>query len=130
MNSGQREIRGLVLWPLLEQLFQQRYRRIRLPARREDQREVVGSLPVVAAAGQRSTELPFRVVELAGAAGEQAEIVERFGEIGLQRQRLFVQRSRFLIASDEQQRIAEVVQRVRVIGARCQRGPESADRGI
>ena len=116
MNSGQRDIRGLVLRPLLKQLFQQGHRRIPLPARREDQREVVGRLAIVAAPGERIPETPFRLGEIAGAAGQQAQIVERLGEIRLQRQRLFVERPRLLIASSEQKRIAKVVQRVRVLG--------------
>src|SRR4029079_9750705 len=112
------------------QLLQQGHRRVRLPARGKDQREVVGRFPIVAAAGERITETPFRLGEIAGASGEQAKIVERFRKIGLQRQRLFVQRARLLIAPCEQQRAAESGQGVRVIGVRGQRGPESADRRV
>ena len=72
MNPGQRHVRALVLRPPLKQSLEKRHRLVRLPARREDQCEVVGGLAVIAAAGQRITEMPFRGVEVAGAAGEQA----------------------------------------------------------
>ena len=95
----QRHVRRLVRRRSLKQLLEKRHRRVRLAARHEDQREVVGSLAVIGASSERVTKIALRALHVAGAAEEQPEIVQRFREIGLQRQRLFIQRASFIVVA-------------------------------
>src|SRR5689334_6666160 len=106
VDLRQRHVAGLVPWRSLQQLLDQGHRRICLPARHEDQREVVGGLCIIGSSGERVAKVALRALHVAGAAEQQPQIVQRFGKIRLERQCLLIQRASFLVAAGQQKRIA------------------------
>ena len=98
-----------------------------LAAGDQDERQIVCRLSVVRPPRQRVAEAAFRLFEIPVPAEQQAEIVQRFGEVRLQRERFLVERLRFPVASGQQERVAQIVERVRVFGRRRQRLPEAID---
>ena len=85
IDLRQRHVRRLVRRRSLKQLLEKGHRRVCLPSRHEDQRDVVGGLSVIGASSERVTKIALSALHVAGAAEEQPQIIQRLGKIGLQR---------------------------------------------
>ena len=109
VDLRERDVAVLELRGSLQRILEERDGRVRLPLRDEHEREVVGRLAVVGAPAERVAEVAFRPIQVARATEEQPEIVERFGKVRLERERLLVERARFLVVPGQEQRVAEVV---------------------
>src|SRR5712664_473812 len=124
----QRHVGCVVIRCPLQNALKKANSRVRLPSRNEYDREIVGGLSVVRATAERITEIALRSIHVARPAKQQAQIVQYFGKVWLERQRLFVERASFLIAASQKKSVAKIVQRVRILRSRRQRRTKPTDR--
>ena len=128
MNLGQRHVRILVLRGLVEETLEEFHGGVHLPLGDEDERQIVGRFAVVTSPRQRVAEVTLGAIHVTAAPVEQSKVVESLGEIRLQDDRPLVEPAGFIAAPSQQQRVTKIVQGIRVVRCRGERGAEALDR--
>ena len=115
IQPAERDVGRLEGRVVLQQLFEHRDRRRPIAARAEQERQVVFESPVGGTPLERLTEVWLGLREIPLLTEEDADVVERLGKVGPQRERASIEIVSLLPLPHLEEGVSEIVHRIRIL---------------